>query len=113
MCDRSASATIRPQWCRLYAAGLAEVAGLALAEIAMSPGGLRTGVRCAIALAAFLTMAVWVYDNRAALDLHDWCDCAPTTITVRVVESRRRPTRVEPDPPNPAPAWIEHEPAGR
>jgi hypothetical protein len=109
-----AADTIRPRWTLLYGAALSGVVTLALAEMA-APPSLRTGVRCAIALGAFVTLAVWLRCNRAALDLQEWCDCAPRTITVRVIESPRRPARAVPDRVHPTPVGIEeaHELAHR
>jgi hypothetical protein len=56
-----------------------------------------------LALVTFATMGTWVWSSRAALDLQDWCPCAPATISVRVIESRR-PLSPTPDP---VPAWAE------
>jgi hypothetical protein len=55
-------------------------------------------VRCALILAVFVGMALWIRSNRPAFDLQQWCECAPATITVRVIESRRslRPDRPAP-----------------
>jgi hypothetical protein len=117
MCEElpAASTTIRPRWSLLYSAGLSAVAALAALELVTPPGGLRTGVRCAVALAAFFAMAAWVNANRAALDLQGWCDCAPGTITVRVIESSTRTARVVSAPPSRplTPIEEEHEVAHR
>jgi hypothetical protein len=110
MCDRPTPASaIRPRWTILYGAALVGLLALALAEIAAPPGGLRTGLRCAVVLAAFVTIAAWVRSNRTALDLQEWCECARRTITVRVIESPRRSARVAPDPLPSGPAWREDE----
>jgi hypothetical protein len=111
MCEtpRSASGAIRPRWTLLYSVALGGMVAQALAEIATPSGGLRTGVRCALALGAFLAIASWVRGNRAALDLQRWCDCAPGTITVRVIQSSQRTARVAPELPHPTPASIEKE----
>jgi uncharacterized membrane protein len=113
MCETtvSASATIRPRWALLYTVALSGVTALALVERAAPAGRLRTVVLCVIALSVFLAVAAWVRWNRAALDLLEWCDCAPrmVTVTVRVIESPRRSEWIVADRPGPAPAWIEEE----
>jgi hypothetical protein len=73
---------------------------LAIVEATTGPSLLRTVLRSAVALLTLGGMAVWVRANRAALDLEHWCACAPSTITVRVIESRR-PHPIE------SPTWAE------
>jgi hypothetical protein len=111
MCEQpaAASTTTRPRWSLLYGAGFSAVAALAVLELVTSPGGLRTGLRCAIALAAFFTLAAWVRANRAALDLQGWCDCAPGMIAIHVIESSKRTARVASVPPYLTRTSIENE----
>ena len=42
-----------------------------------------------LALGAMAGMAAWLRGSRPALDLAQWCACAASTVTVRVIESRR------------------------
>ena len=111
MCDtlRAPGPTIvRPRWTLLYGAAFAPLGALAVVEMAAPPHGLRTLLRALFTLAAFTGMAVWVRASRRALDMLNWCACAPETVTVRVIESRR-PHTVEPleapAPVTPEEAW--------
>jgi hypothetical protein len=89
MCATSPRAIGRPRWGWLYGTVLPPLAGLAVVEAAGPPNLVRTLLRSVLALAALVGMALWVRANRAAFDLQEWCDCASSTITVRVIESRR------------------------
>lgn len=98
MCDATARSgrartTPRPRWGLLYGLATLMTAALAAVEIVASPGTERTALRCGLALGGFAAMAVWVWLNRVALDQQDWCECAASTITVRVIPSR------QPEPP--------------
>jgi hypothetical protein len=89
MCDTSRVAVAGPRWGALYAATAPPLTALAIVEVAGPVGVARTALRLALALGAFVGMAVWVHANRPAFDLQNWCDCAGRTMTVRVIESRR------------------------
>jgi hypothetical protein len=113
MCDAiqlEASPTARPRWGVLYGATLSPLAALAIVEIATPPGALATVLRLGLALATFVTMGSWVWSSRAALDLHDWCPCAPAKISIRVIESRRPAATPLPVTLDPLPALSEEMP---
>ena len=76
---------------------------LGAVEVVTAPSAVRTALRCVIVLGGFAAMAVWVRFNRVALDQQEWCTCAATTITVRVIQSRR-PARLTAVSPHSA-AW--------
>jgi hypothetical protein len=100
-------AMARPRWGLLYGATLSPLAVLAIVEATAPPNPLGTVLRYGLALVTFATMGVWVWSSRAALDLQDWCPCAPATISMRVVESRRPLSAPLPAAPDPLPAWAE------
>jgi hypothetical protein len=102
MCQTSARTVGRPRWGWLYAVMLPPLAALAVVEVATPPEVTRTVLRAALTLATLGGMAVWVRANRAAFDLQEWCACAPATITVRVIESRRSGAYVPPGADDPA-----------
>jgi hypothetical protein len=85
----------------LYGLVLSQLAALAVVELSGPPNALRLTLRWGLALGALVTMAAWIGRNRAAIDLQDWCQCAPQTVTIRVIESRR---------PVPAPARLDEPP---
>lgn len=100
MCDPEAApspaARVGPQWRGLYAA-VAVTGVTALAFEVAAPAGLwRTAVRIAFAAVAFATMALWVRREAPALEQAEWCACAASTVTVRVIPSARSRT---PDAP--------------
>lgn len=105
MCETGGRAIGRPGWGRLYGTTLTPLAALALVEAAAPPAMPRTVLRYGLALAIVAGMGLWVRANRTALDLQQWCACAPGTISVRVIESRpaARADRV-PAAPEPAEA---------
>jgi hypothetical protein len=78
-----------PRWLVLYAATVPNLLALGIVEVTAPPNALRTVARCLLALATFVGMGWWVHASRAAMDLQPWCDCAPRTITVRVISSQR------------------------
>ena len=78
----------RPRWGLLYSALLLTLAAAAAVELIPVRDGARTALRCGLAVAGFIAMALWVRRNRAALDLEDWCACAGATMVVRVIPSR-------------------------
>jgi hypothetical protein len=92
MCDTVTEvrrATSRPRWLGLYAATLPQLVALAVVEIAGPPSAVRAVARGVLALGTFAAMGCWVHASRAALDLQQWCECAPRSVPVRVIESRR------------------------
>lgn len=102
-------AVTRPRWRVLYGVVCPSLAMLGIVEMASPPAPVRTVLRLALVLGGFAAMAVWVRANHAALDLQDWCACAASTITVRVIESPRpsAPSRSDPFPASPT--WVEEE----
>jgi hypothetical protein len=110
MCEAHASAQSssgagRLRWGLLYGMVLPPLAALALIELAGPPGPVRTVLDPMLALGPFLGMALWIRASRTALDLQNWCACAGSSVTVRVIESRRPETpveRLEPSPPEEA-----------
>ncbi len=90
------SVTPRPHWRGLYVRLLAGAGAGALLAISLPASAARTTLGCALAIAIVLAALDWNRRNAAALDLAAWCDCAPATVTARVVESRKR---VEPRTP--------------
>jgi len=112
MCDSTLlaeSAVTRPRWRVLYGIVCPPLAMLGIVEVAAPPAPVRTLLRLALVLGTVAAMAVWVRANRAALDLQDWCACAASTITVRVIESQRPSATPRPDPFPTSPAWVEEE----
>jgi hypothetical protein len=108
MCDTTTGTPPRlgrPHWAVLYAVTLLPLSALGLVGIAGAQHALRTLACCVLAFATFAGMAWWLRANRAALDLQEWCECAPRTITIRVIESRRPAPAERSEPP--APVTIE------
>ena len=97
-----------PRWALLYAATLPQLAALAAVEASAPSPPVRVMLRWGLALATFIGMGLWVRANRAAFDLQQWCDCAPQTITIRVIESHR--PALAPGRVGRVPSWDE-EPA--
>jgi len=112
MCDPTllaGRAVTRPRWRVLYVAVCLPLATLGIVEVAAVPAPVRTLLRLALVLVAVAAMAAWVRANRAALDLQDWCACAASTITVRVIESQRPSAPPRSDPFPASPTWVEEE----
>lgn len=112
MCDwtlLAESAVTRPRWRVLYGVVCPPLAMLGIVEVAAPPAPVRTLLRLALVLGVVAAMAVWVRTNRAALDLQEWCACAASTITVRVIESPRPSAPPRSDPFPASPAWVEEE----
>jgi len=103
MCATNPRVIERPAWGWLYGAVLPPLAGLAIVEATSPPNVLRTVLRSVLAMTVLIGMALWVRANRAAFDLQDWCECAASTVTVRVVESRRPEAARAPAPLDPLP----------
>jgi len=96
-----------PRWALLYGATLPQLVALAAVEASAPSPPVRLVLRWTLALATFVGMGLWVRANRAAFDLEHWCDCAPQTITIRVIASCG-PTPV-PERLQPVPDWAEEE----
>ena len=65
------------------------VGALLLAQALVAAGAELTALQCGLVLGGFVAMAQWARRNRAALDHLDWCDCASSRVTIRVIPSRR------------------------
>ncbi len=112
MCDSTLLAgrgVTRPRWRVLYGVVCPPLAMLGIVDVAAPPAPVRTLLRLALILVAVAAMTAWVRANRAALDLQDWCACAASTITVRVIESQRPAASPRSDPFPASPAWVEEE----
>ena len=79
---------MKPRWARLYAVLPLALAALTAVELSAPQSALRTLLRYGIAVVAWGAIAAWVRANRVALHQVEWCDCAPRTVTVRVIVSR-------------------------
>jgi hypothetical protein len=102
MCDtqRVTARIPRPGWGGLYAIVVAAFAACAAVELAVPGPALQAAGERAIAAVAFAVMVQWVWVNRVAFDLLDWCACASKSVTVRVItseRSRRPPGDAEPE----------------
>jgi hypothetical protein len=62
---------------------------LAAVETGLAPGFTETLLECGLVLCGFGAMTVWARRNRVALDYQDWCGCASTRVTMRVIPSRQ------------------------
>lgn len=100
------STTLRPRWIGLYALAGLMLAVLLLVQMLVAAGGERTTLECGLVLAGFAAMVQWTRRNRTALDHLDWCECAGSRTTVRVVPSRRVARGRHAD----APSWTHVEP---
>ena len=91
MCDSGpvspSAARIRPHWATLYMTLAGIALATLLAEIATPFGVWRTATRWAFAALAITTMVVWVRCEAIALEQLEWCGCASSTLTVRIVRS--------------------------
>ena len=107
MCDtheRSQESTAaRPPWWSLYARAGLMLTALLAAQALLRSGTELTVLECALVVTGFVLMARWARRNRAALDRLEWCDCASSRVTMRVIPSRRgRFANVEAAEPAPA-----------
>ena len=94
MCDATTSRTAsravpRPRRGLLYGSAGLTLAWLAATEMFVAPGPARTALRGGLALATVGVLSLWVRLNGFALDQQAWCDCAASTISVRIIRSRR------------------------
>jgi len=91
----------RPRSLRLYMLAGFMLAALFVTQVLTVAGTDRTVFQCGLVLGGFATMVQWTRRNRAALDHLDWCDCASSRVTMRVIPSAFG----EPAPVRPAGAW--------
>lgn len=88
----------RVRWAGLYAVLLSTCAATGTLAIASPAAPWRVGATVVVFIAAAIGMMRCLATQRVALDLCDWCDCARSTVTMRVVGARE-----------PAPSQWEHE----
>jgi len=62
---------------------------LLLAQALVAAGAERTALQCGLVFGGFAAMVQWIRRNRAALDHLEWCDCASSQVTMRVIPSHR------------------------
>jgi hypothetical protein len=79
----------RPGWGGLYTVAGLILTALAIAETLLAPGAELTALQCGLVVAGFGAMVGWTRRNRATFDRMDWCDCAGTRVTMRVIPSHR------------------------
>jgi hypothetical protein len=89
----------------LYAVTAPQLLVLAVLEAGAPAGAAHAALRWLATLGLFAAMGLWLRGNRAALDLQEWCECAPEQMTVRVIESRA----VTALPPLAVPEWADPE----
>jgi hypothetical protein len=98
---RGSMTPARPRWLRLYALAGLMLGALLLTQTLTAAGTERTVLQCGLVLGGFAAMVQWTRRNRAALDHLEWCDCASSRVTMRVIPSASG----EPAPVRPAGAW--------
>jgi hypothetical protein len=94
MCDtterlKGSMTAARPSWWGLYARAGLMLAALLLVQVLVASGPELVGLQCALVMTGFVALAHWARQNRAELDRLEWCDCASSRVTVRVIPSRR------------------------
>src|SRR5262245_44797109 len=113
MCDtserRARSKTVaRPSWWGLYARAGLMLAALLSVQALVASGIELTTLECALVVVGFVAMARWARGNREQLDRLEWCDCASSRVTMRVIPSRRgRIAAVEAEQQEPTPRDVE------
>jgi hypothetical protein len=103
MCDvndrlEESTTPTRVRWSGLYVRAGLMLAVLLPAQAFVPAGAERTVLQCGLALVGFGAMAQWTRRNRAALDRLDWCACASSRTTMRVVASGRAAADVHATP---------------
>ena len=93
MCDSPSPTAVRPRWHALYLRLLVAAAAGVLLAVSSAGPVLRTALGCALAAGAAGAALGWVRSNAAALDQSEWCACAGTTVTTRIIASRPRRRR--------------------
>jgi hypothetical protein len=106
--DRLDESTTSPgvRWGLLYVLAGLMLGALLLVQAFVPLGAERTALQCGFVLVGFGAMVQWTRRNRAGLDRLDWCTCASSRTTLRVVASGREKA------PRPAAArpWGDPEP---
>jgi hypothetical protein len=80
----------RVRWGGLYVVAGLMLAALLMVQALLVAGAERTTLQCGLVLGGFGAMALWTRRNRTALDHIDWCACASSRVTVRVIPSGRQ-----------------------
>jgi hypothetical protein len=89
MCATQSPRT-RVRWASLYAVVLFAFAATATIGIVPLPVRWRVDATVVVFVAGAIGMLRCLAMQRVALDLSDWCDCAKSTVTVRIVETREK-----------------------
>ncbi len=58
-------------------------------QVLVASGIELATLECALVVAGFVAMARWARGNREQIDRLEWCDCASSRVTMRVIPSRR------------------------
>jgi hypothetical protein len=74
------------RWGGLYAIVLAAFAATSFVATSL-PGGWAVGITVVIFAVGGIGVMRYLAMQRVALDLSDWCDCAASTLTIRIVAS--------------------------
>jgi len=96
MTERPSGSTTppRPGWRGLYALAGLMLCALLLVQVLVAVGVERTVLQRGLVFGGFTAMVQWTRRNRAALDHLDWCPCASSRVTMRVIPSdREEPAR--------------------
>ena len=75
----------RVRWAGLYAVLLSACAATGTLAIALPATPWRVGATIIVFIAAAIGMMRCLATQRVALDLSHWCECARSTVTMRVV----------------------------
>jgi hypothetical protein len=86
---------MKPTWLLLYVIGLSLVGGLALVELFVREGGVRTVLEIVVVIVAFALMAFWNRCNRVARELDECCRRRGTVGRGRVASTARSAELVE------------------
>lgn len=77
----------RVRWGRLYAVVLGTCAATTALALAAPPAPWRVAATVFVFIAAGIGMMQYLATQRVALDLSDWCDCATSTVTIRLAHA--------------------------
>lgn len=86
---------MKPTWWLLYAIGLSLVGVLALVELFVREGGVRTVLEVVVVVIGFALMAFWNRCNRVARELDEYCRRRGTVGRARVASTARSAGLVE------------------